>query len=365
MTNSTMQESIIVSYIELPRAFSIFQLALQIVIAVFGVVGNVIVITKIIQGTKAFSVMTPYILSLAFSDLGILLVNYPILVLRIQFPREWILGKLICRYISPFAETFFGASIWSITAIAAERYVKVAWQITLPISSRGRRLSKRIIFLVFSIWLMSFLIASLPPYLYTKYFTDPFDCHYDISISLYRTLVILNAIFLFLLPLCIIAFSYQRISKLVGKRAVKLRDQTPNSSLETSRETMKRNTEAILVQTRKTQRILKPLVILFTVTMLPYQLFSLSLAYWETFSHQSYFYIAMAYASIGIAINSAADPLVYCVLNKDFRREIKTAVSRCFHGRATTWRRSFRGTLSSLRISGRRTGGVMTDETFI
>lgn len=244
MANNTTQDlSGVISYIELPRGLSIFRLVLQITIAVFGVVGNVIVIVKIIRGTNAFSVMTPYLLSLAFADLGILLINYPLAIYRIEFNIHWILGKLVCCYISPFAETFFGACIWSIAAIAAERYVKVAWQITLPTSPHGRRLSKRIVFIVFSIWLMSFLIAALPAYLHTKYNNEFMECYLDYSsTSLHRFVVTLNAVCMFFLPMCIIAFSYRKISKLVGKRAVKLQGQTPNSSLETSRATVKRNT---------------------------------------------------------------------------------------------------------------------------
>lgn len=366
MANNTTQDlSGVISYIELPRGLSIFRLVLQITIAVFGVVGNVIVIVKIIRGTNAFSVMTPYLLSLAFVDLGILLINYPLAIYRIEFNIHWILGKLVCCYISPFAETFFGACIWSIAAIAAERYVKVAWQITLPTSPHGRRLSKRIVFIVFSIWLMSFLIAALPAYLHTKYNNEFMECYLDYSsTSLRRFVVTLNAVCMFFLPMCIIAFSYRKISKLVGKRAVKLQGQTPNSSLETSRATVKRNTEAILVQTRKTQRILKPLVILFAVTMLPYQLFSMALVFWESFPNQNYFRILMVYVSIAVATNSAADPLVYCIMNREFRREIKTALPCCLRGRLSTWRRSFRGTFSSLRTSGKRSAGPVTTQTF-
>lgn len=104
MANNTTQDlSGVISYIELPRGLSIFRLVLQITIAVFGVVGNVIVIVKIIRGTNAFSVMTPYLLSLAFADLGILLINYPLAIYRIEFNIHWILGKLVCCYIFPFA----------------------------------------------------------------------------------------------------------------------------------------------------------------------------------------------------------------------------------------------------------------------
>ena len=334
MFNNSSSEDINsnVRHLKLPVEFSIFRLSLQIAIGVFGVIGNLVVIAKIIRGTNAFSVMSPYLLSLAFADLGILLCNYPLVILQIEFQHgEWFFGELVCLYFVPFTETFFGACIWSITAIAAERYVKVAWKFTVPPSSGGRRSSKRILLIVIAIWVVSFVITALPVYLYRTY--DSNGCSNAYPPSLHRKLATINAILMYVLPLGIIAFSYQRIGKLVTERAIKLRQQTPNPSLETSRSTMKKNEEAILIQTRKTQRILKPLVILFAVTMLPYQMFMLTMVYWDTFSRQSYYYILMAIVSISVATNSAADPLVYCVTNKDFLREIKTAlVPRCFSG---------------------------------
>ena len=337
--NSSSQDVSSAGYLKLLVEFSIFRLSLEILIAVFGVIGNLVVIAKIIRGTNALSVMSPYLLSLAFADLGILLFNNPPVIWHIEFQHdEWFFGELVCLYFVPFTETFFGACIWSITAIAAERYVKVAWKFTVPTSNGGRRSSKRILFILIAIWLVSFLITALPLYSYQKY--DPYQCYNAYPPSLHRKLATINAILMYVLPLGIIAFSYQRIGKLVKERAIKLRQQTPNPSLETSRSTMKKNEEAILNQTRKTQRILKPLVVFFAVTMLPYQMFMLTMVYWDTFHRQSYYYILMAVVSISVATNSAADPLVYCVSNRDFLREIKTSlVSRCFSiGRLITCR---------------------------
>ena len=352
--NSSSEDVSNAGYLKLPVEFSTFRLILQIAIDVFGVIGNLVVIAKIIRGTNAFSVMSPYLLSLAFADLGILLFNYPLVILQIEFQHgEWFFGELVCLYFVPFTETFFGACIWSITAIAAERYVKITWIVTVPISSGGRRFSKRILLIVVIIWVASFFLTALPIYLYQTY--DSYGCYCAYPPSLHRKLATINAILMYVLPLGIIAFSYHRIDKLVTERAMKLRQQTPNPSLETSRSTIKRNEEAILIQTRKTQRILKSLVILFAVTMLPYQMFMLTMVYWDILHRQSYYYILIIMVSISVATNSAADPLVYCVTNKDFRREIKAALPRCL-------RPSVRKFSS---LSRRRSKGISTTETLI
>ena len=319
-------------YLKLPLGFTIFQFTLQIAICVFGVIGNAVVCAKIIRGTRAFSVLSPYLLSLAFADLGILLLNYPLLVLKIQFPREWFFGELACLYIFPFTETFFGACIWSITAIAAERYVKIAWKFTVPIQSGGRRSSRRIQVIVIAIWVISFIVMAVPLYVYQTYDSGKQPpCFIEYPPSLQRSLTAVNTILMYVLPLVIISFSYQRIGKIVTKRTLKLQNQTPDHSRDSKYPALRVNTDLILMQTRKTQRILKPLVILFAVTMLPYQIFMLTMVYWgETFVQRSYYFILMAVVSISVATNSAADPLVYCVTNKEFRQEIKVALPRCF-----------------------------------
>ena len=317
-------------YLKLPVGLNIFQLSLQIAICVFGVIGNVVVCAKIIRGTCAFSVLSPYLLSLAFADLGILIFNYPLLLLKIQFPREWFFGKMACLYILPFTETFFGACIWSITAIAAERYVKIAWKFTVPVRSDGS--SKRIKVIVIAIWVISFIVMAVPLYVFQTYDSgEQPPCFTEYPPSLERSLATVKTMLMYVLPLAIVTFSYQRISKLVTERTLTFQNQTANHSPDSKCAALRVNTEAILTQTRKTQRLLKPLVILFAVTMLPYQIFMLTMVYWgETFVQRSYYFILMAFVSISVATNSAADPLVYCVTNKEFRQEIKAALPRCF-----------------------------------
>ena len=351
-------------YLKLPFGFIIFQLILQTAIGLFGVIGNVIVCAKIIMGTKALSTMRPYLPSLAFADLGILLFNYPLVILHIQFPYEWLLSRIACLYIVPFTKTFFGACIWSITTIAAERYVNIAWKIVVPIPESGRRpRSKRILFIVSVIWVTAFFVAALPIYLYRKYDSvrSP-PCYNAFSHTFHRNLTTINAILMYVLPLSIIAFSYQRIGEKVSKRLKELQYEAPNPCLGSPLSSSMLNAKTILHQTRKTQRILKPLVILFALTMLPYQMFNLAMVYWgETyrFVYQSYYNILLVVVAISVGINSATDPLVYCVVNKDFRREIKTVFPCCFRAHLRKWIPK-----NSLDVNNSRSRGTTID-TFI
>ena len=99
----------------------------------------------------------------------------------------------------------------------------------------------------------------------------------------------------------------------------------------------------ILLQSRKTERILKPLVILFAVTMLPLHMFTITLVYrgrnYQLF-YQSYFLVLITIVDISVSINAAAEALVYCVVNEDFRQGLIAVLNCCFRCQQTKSRGS-------------------------
>ena len=236
---------------------------------------------------------------------------------------------MICLYVNTFKETFFGASIWNITAIAAERYLHTSRETKKIRLGQRKSLKKRACFIITAIWIISFGVTTIPVFIHTEYDSNNSYCNRcrgTAPRSFYRIFITVKAIILYVLPLGLIALSYQSISKRVAQRSEALLAGTPSCSREASCS----NTRAILIQTRKTQRILKPLVIVFAATMLPLQIFSFAASYWTVFSDQGYFYVLFTLVNISVAINAAADPIVYCVVNEDFRLEMKAAVHCCF-----------------------------------
>ena len=71
-------------YLQIPLGLTTFQLSIQAALAVLGVIGNVLVCVTIVRRTSKLSALSPYLLSLACADLGILLFNHPLVILRIQ-----------------------------------------------------------------------------------------------------------------------------------------------------------------------------------------------------------------------------------------------------------------------------------------
>ena len=313
-------------YLALPIGF---ELCVFIIIGLLGVVGNVIVCATIIRRPQVLSSMSQYLLSLAFADLGVLLLLLPEGVLRVHYPYQWVLGKALCLYITPISPLFFTAAIWSITTIAVERYANIAWKM---MRIGGKRSLKRSRLIIIAIWVMSFVTASLPVYIHRVYDSNSRRCLTTFSKTVNRGMVTLNATMQYFLPLSIITFCYQRIGKRVSERLRLFQNETENESQVKDSSSMM-NTKAILQQTRKTQRILKPLVILFALTMLPLNVFNLVTTYWNRLFYRNYALLLVSAILVSTTANSAADPLVYCIVSKEFRAEIKSMLSRCFRRR--------------------------------
>lgn len=102
-----------------PYSLKILRLVLVGFLATLGLHGNAWVIYQI---RKQRSPLSCYICNLAVADMGVLAFSFPIAVIKEQLPTDWPLGTIICHYLYPLTEVFHGASIWSIAAIAAERY---------------------------------------------------------------------------------------------------------------------------------------------------------------------------------------------------------------------------------------------------
>jgi len=97
------------------------KLGLEVLIALFGVVGNVLVTAVICRMGKKKKPVDLYLLNLAIADLGFLLLTFPLGVIKEKLPFNWPQGEFACLYLQPMPELFHGFSVWCITIIALHR----------------------------------------------------------------------------------------------------------------------------------------------------------------------------------------------------------------------------------------------------
>ena len=219
---------ILPSYWKEPVGLTAFRLFLEVSIAIIGVIGNVLVCFIMTKRPHINAALTNYIRNLAIADLGILLFNFPFAVIREQTPFRWPLGKFVCLYLYPLCEVFYGVSIWSIAAIAVERYRTTTGQS----SSVGRlRSSARISSCVITgIWVASFFFIVFPLLLFMDFQPALQVCNVqwpgrEILNQVAQVYVILVTMFWFLGPLFLICWTYYQISQRIDIHSTALQQR--------------------------------------------------------------------------------------------------------------------------------------------
>ena len=312
---------------------TIARLTVKIAVALFGAIGNILVCVVIATRPNMKTVMNCYLLSLAAADLGILIVLFPLEILQQQHPNKYIMGKAFCLYLGPILEIFIAASIWSITVIAIERYFTVVRSSRLSLHRRGN-IPKRVYFIILAVWLLSFLLFCLPLFFIWKYkegdSQSTSECYLE-NIELFKIFAIYIGVVIYLLPLIAICYTYCGIMMKLRKSEefhVIMKSETakePASQRDPNtirgdlagRDTKPRN--IVKERSKKTKRILTPLVILFALSMLPINTLRFMNAFWEGTSQLSSLGILFNVAVFCFLINSAMNPFIYFIASQEFR----------------------------------------------
>ena len=301
-----------------------FQITLWSAIVFLGVVGNLLVCFVILSQAKMKTSMNYYLLSLAIADLGVLLTIYPVVLLKYLFPFRWLLGKHACHYLYPTVEVFFGASIWSITAIAIERYRNIVGAKRYQIKHRSR---VRTFVVIGVVWLASFLVSSVPLYPVMAYDPTRGSCLPAMPNLLLQSYSIVLIVVWYALPLVVIAFTYvsikKRVLQSVAFRTSMSEYDDGNQAVLKASSNNGRIDKRISRRSNKTTRILTPLVILFAVTMFPLNAFRVMTLIMPEYWRKSYYNLIIGQLIMFVMINSSANPLVYYITSKEFKNAFK------------------------------------------
>ena len=208
----------------------VLELTLEVLIALIGVVGNILVVIVIHHLGKKKRPGDCYLQSLAIADIGTLLITSPLVIIRMEMPLNWPFGEFACLYVYPVAEIFYGASIWSIVVIAANHYHQM---FSLKIFGRTRPSIKRAKTIAALVWLLSFIIVCFPLYFVVDYhellnggqFCGPVKwTHFSET-----AYVIFLTLLTYVTPLVVISFTYVAISRVLRQNIdlIKAMKQVP------------------------------------------------------------------------------------------------------------------------------------------
>ena len=308
----------------------ILKLTFEVLIALFGVLDNGLVIIVVGRLGKKKQPTDLYVQNLAIADLGLLLLAFPLVLIKRKTPWNWPLGEFTCRYLYPVPDIFHGASVCFIAVIAIERYRKVV-TVKTPVKNKCKTLLRRAKTVSAGVWLISFLIFCVPLYFVVEYreppnggkWCGPVWPAWDRRFMIAKVYMGSLTLFSYILPLIVISLTYLAISRTIKRsnKFIKAMNWEQNDDNEWQVKSIRLN------HNNRARKILTPIVLVFAFTMAPLHILRIALVFWPTMTVKQYYKVLLFVISILVTINSSANPVIYSVFSRDFR---KRTINLCF-----------------------------------
>lgn len=277
---------------------------LYAVIFFLGLFGNILVCYIVYSNKSMQTVTNLFITNLALSDIFLCILAVPFTPLY-TFIGKWIFGRIICHLV-PYAQaTSVYVSTLTLTAIAVDRFFVILHPL------RQRMKLSTCFFILLGIWIFSMLVTL--PYgicMQVKTHGGYEVCEEDWPKDYLEKVFGCSTLVLqFIIPFCIIAYCYLRISRRLNQRA-KSKPGTKSA----------RKEEADREKKRRTNRMLIAMVTIFGICWFPLNLINVIN---DFYAIPHYFHL-LFFLTHSMAVSSTCyNPFLYAWLNENFRKEFK------------------------------------------
>ncbi|KAF7658669.1 hypothetical protein LDENG_00009460, partial [Lucifuga dentata] len=268
-------------------------------IVIVSVVGNVTVIWIIIAHKRMRTVTNYFLLNLAFAEASMSAFN-TVINFTYAVHNEWYFGLVYCRFHNFFPIAAVFASIYSMTAIALDRYMAIIH----PLQQRMSSTETKVVVVV--IWVLALLLA-FPQYYYSNMDQLPgrVVCYIDwpkYKLCDFKTMYyVCVAILIYFLPLLVMGCAYLVVGLTLWASEI------PGDSSDRYKEQ--------LTAKRKVVKMMIVVVCTFAICWLPYHVYFLLHQFFpEMFEER---FIQQVYLAImWLAMSSTMyNPIIYCFLN--------------------------------------------------
>lgn len=273
-------------------------------IFLLGLLGNMLVCYIVYTNRAMQTVTNLFITNLALSDILLCILAVPFTPLY-TFLDRWIFGQLICHLV-PYAQaTSVYVSTLTLSAIAIDRFFVILHPL------RQRMKLTTCFGILLGIWWFSMLITL--PYgicMKVESHNGKEVCEENWSIQYFEVAFgIFTLLMQFVIPFCIIAYCYWRISKRLNQRA----KSKPGSK-------SARREEADREMKRRTNRMLIAMVTIFGICWFPLNLINLIN---DVVDLGSIFHLLFFLTHCMALSSTCYNPFLYAWLNENFRKEFK------------------------------------------
>ncbi|XP_075410011.1 neuromedin-B receptor [Tenrec ecaudatus] len=223
--------------------------SLYLFIILVGLLGNIVLVKIFITNSAIRSVPNIFISNLAAGDVLLLLTCVPVDASRYFFD-EWIFGKVGCKLIPVIQLTSVGVSVFTLTALSADRYRAIVNPMDIQTSGAVRWTYMKVV----AIWVVSVMMA-VPEAVFSEVtridnlengsFTAciPYPQTDELHPKIHSVLIFLVY---FLIPLVIISVYYYHIAKTLIKSVHNLPGEY-NEHTKKQMETRRRLAKIVLV----------------------------------------------------------------------------------------------------------------------
>ncbi|KAK6487637.1 substance-K receptor [Huso huso] len=282
-------------------------------IVIISVTGNVTVIWIILAHKRMRTVTNYFIVNLAFSDASMAVFN-TVFNFVYAIHNDWYFGLGFCRFINFFPITAIFSSIYSMTAIAIDRYMAIIH----PLKPRLSSTITKVVIAV--IWLLAFLLTFPQCFYSITIFYDPRTiCLVDWPDDyggkhqlMYQIAVI---ILIYLLPLLVMLVTYSIVGVTLWGGEI------PGASSE--------HYQNQIQAKRKVVKMMIVVVVTFALCWLPFHAYFILGSFNKDIYKQKY--IQQVYLAIfWLAMSSTMyNPIIYYCLNQRFRSGFRQAFHWC------------------------------------
>ncbi|XP_072220031.1 neuromedin-U receptor 1-like [Leuresthes tenuis] len=307
-----------------------------LIIFVVGVLGNSLTCAVILRYRVMQTPTNYYLLSLAVSDLLVLLLGMPLELYEMQQNYPFLLGEGGCYFKIFLFETVCFASILNVTALSVERYVAVMHPLKVKFMTTRAHVRK----VIFMLWGLSMLCAVpntsvhgiyvLPPW-FGREFPRSAICHIVKPIWMYNLIILISTLVFFMLPLLIISILYLLIG--LQLRRERLMTVVGNNCSFGQESVSRSHKKRLSKRNLQVTKMLCVLVVVFGLCWAPFHVDRLMWSYIDKWSKQHYMIFENVHIVSGVCfyLSSAVNPILYNLMSTKFR-EMFSHVTCCFKG---------------------------------
>ncbi|KAG9487395.1 adenosine receptor A2a [Eleutherodactylus coqui] len=300
-------------------------IVLEVVIAILAILGNILVCWAVCINSNLQNATNYFVVSLAVADIAVGVLAIPF---AIAISTGFCATFHACLFIACFVLVLTQSSIFSLLAIAADRYIAIR----IPLRYNSLVTSRRANVIIAVCWLLSFIIGLTPMLGWNRkdyaaenssHCSSPMvECLFENVVTM-DYMVYYNFFACVLVPLLLMLGIYLRIF-MAARRQLKHTESKVNCGERSSRSTLQREVHAA--------KSLAIIVGLFAICWLPLHIINCFTLFCEFCLRPPA--LLMYFAILFSHANSVVNPLIYAYRIREFRQTFRKILRQHVFGRA-------------------------------